>query len=69
MPSLEASTLARAAAILGGLAPLAARLGTTEQVVEGLLRGAAPVPKEYFLRASEVLTEAGVAEAARNTGR
>jgi hypothetical protein len=66
--SLETSTLARAAVILGGVAPLAARLGTPAHVLEGLLRGEAPIPPDLFLRASEVVTEAGVAEA-RNTAR
>ena len=65
--TLEASTLARAAAILGGTRPLAKHLGTTSEALERLIRGEAPVPSDLFLRASEVVTEAGVAEARGTT--
>jgi DNA-binding transcriptional regulator YdaS (Cro superfamily) len=65
MSNLRAQTLARAAVILGGLDKLADELGVTTATVALLIRGDAPVPPEMFLRATEIITDAAVTDAAQ----
>ena len=62
---LHTQTLARAAMIVGGIPKLAEHLGLTPQMLSVLVRGDAPVPPELFLRASEIVTDAGVVDAAK----
>ena len=60
--SLRAKTLARAALVAGGVEALAERLGVTSKVLSFYIRGDADVPPELFFRASEIVTEAGIAD-------
>jgi hypothetical protein len=65
MPNLRASTLGRAAAILGGVDVLAIQLALSPETVARYLRGDLPVPPNVFLRASEIVTDATVVDAAK----
>ena len=47
---------------MGGVEALAERLGVTSKVLSLLIRGDASVPPDLFFRASEILTEAGIAD-------
>jgi DNA-binding transcriptional regulator YdaS (Cro superfamily) len=65
--SLRAKTLARAALVVGGVEALAERLGVTSKVLSLLIRGGAPVPPELFFQASEIITEAGIADISKRS--
>jgi hypothetical protein len=65
MPNLHARTLARAASIVGGVDALANELAVPSEVVARYLRGELAVPTDVFLRASEILTDASVVDAAK----
>ena len=67
--SLRAKTLARAALIVGGVEVLAEKLGVTSKVLSLFIRGDAPVPPELFFRASEIVTEAGIADITKQRSR
>jgi DNA-binding transcriptional regulator YdaS (Cro superfamily) len=64
MPNLRAQTLARAAQIVGGADVLAEQLAVVPETLRRYLRGNSPVPLEIFLRATEIVTEASVGDAA-----
>ena len=65
MPNLRAQTLARAADIVGGLDQLAGQLGIAPAALATLIRGEAEVPPAMFLRATEIITEAGLTDVAK----
>ena len=65
MPNLHARVLARAVQIVGGIDGLAIQLGVQPTVLSRLLRGDFPVPPDVFLKATEIVTAAGVADAAK----
>jgi hypothetical protein len=62
--NLRAQTLDWAALIIG-LDALAEDLGVTPAMLAVLVRGAARVPPEMFLRAMEIITDAAVSDAAK----
>jgi len=57
---LYAECIQRAAALLGGCAALAARLGVPQRLVERWLDGRCAVPEGAFLRAVDILLEKNV---------
>jgi hypothetical protein len=65
MPNLHARTLARAALIAGGVDGLAGELALPADLLARYLRGELPVPPNVFLRATEILTDASVVDAAK----
>ena len=65
MPNLHAQALARAALIAGGVDLLAVELAVSREVLTRYLRGELPVPHCLFLRATEILTDASVMDAAK----
>jgi hypothetical protein len=62
--SLHAETVARAATIIGA-EEFAAEFGVSIETLGLWIRGLSPVPQDVFLRACEVVTQAGVLDAAR----
>lgn len=66
MPNLAARTLARATAIVGGVDALAVELATPVDIMGKYLRGELPIPASVFLRASEIVTDATVLDAAKS---
>jgi hypothetical protein len=64
MPTLHARTLARAAAIVGGVEVLAEALALTSEMLTRYVRGESPVPPDVFMRAVEIVTAASVRDAA-----
>jgi hypothetical protein len=69
MLSLQARTLARAAAIVGGLDILAGELAISSEMLGRYVRGESPTPPDVFMRAADIVTEAGVADAAKPSRR
>jgi hypothetical protein len=65
MPNLAGRTLDRAAAIVGGMEALAVELGIPVEILSKYLRGELPIPTGVFLRASEIVTDATVVDAAK----
>jgi len=65
MPNLHARTLVRAALIAGGVNGLAGQLALPPELLARYLRGELPVPQDVFLRATEILTDASVVDAAK----
>jgi hypothetical protein len=65
MPTLAAQTLARAAAIVGGVDALAVELAVPVEIAGRYLRGELPIPTSVFLRGSEIVTDATVVDAAK----
>ena len=65
MPSLRAQVVVRAAAIVGGVDMLATELGLPMETVGRYVRGESVIPPEVFLKATEIITAAGVAEIAK----
>ena len=65
MPNLAARTLARAGAIVGGMDALAVELGIPVEIMGKYLREELPIPTSVFLRASEIVTDATVLDAAK----
>ncbi len=66
MSNLRAKALAKAVLIVGGLDALAEKCHCTPAVLRLWIRGDAPVPPEAFLRATEIITDAGVAAASKS---
>jgi hypothetical protein len=64
MSNLRAEALARACQITG-VDNLAKQLAVTPATLAVLIRGDVPIPPEMFLRASEIITEAAVADASK----
>jgi uncharacterized protein YggE len=64
MSTLHSEALARAAGIVGP-DRLAEELGVTPATLAVLMRGEVTVPPEMFLRATEIITEAAVVDAAK----
>ena len=62
--NLHAETVARAATIVGD-GTFAAEFGVSIETLGLWIRGLSPVPPEVFLRACEIVTQAGVLDAAR----
>jgi hypothetical protein len=62
--SLHAETVARAAAIVGA-DKFAAEFGVSIKKLGLWIRGLSAVPPDVFLRASEIVTQAGIRDAAR----
>jgi hypothetical protein len=54
---------------VGGVEVLAEKLGVTSKVLSLFIRGDAPVPPELFFRASEIVTEAGIADITKQRSR
>lgn len=69
MPSLQARTLARAAVIVGGLNILAGELEISPEMLGRYVRGESLTPPDVFMRAADIVTEAGVTDAAKSSGR
>lgn len=57
MPNLYARTLKRAAQVVGGAEPLAARLNVSETRLTFWINGAAPTPADIFLKAVDLINE------------
>ena len=69
MLSLQARTLARAAVIVGGLDILAGELAISSEMLGRYVRGELLTPPDVFMRAADIVTEAGVADAAKPSRR
>ena len=69
MLSLQARTLARAAAIVGGLDILAGELAISSEMLGRYVRGESLTPPDVFMRAADIVTEAGVTDAAKPSRR
>jgi hypothetical protein len=64
MVSLHVQTLVRAAQIAGGVDNLAVKFKVPPKTLSAFLRGKLPVPPSIFLKATDILAEAGVADVA-----
>jgi hypothetical protein len=67
MPNLRARTLARAAEITGDADALAEHLQITPALLRRYLSGESLIPEEAFLRATEIVTAAGVKDAQKSS--
>jgi hypothetical protein len=65
MPNLRARTIARAAVIVGGVDLLARKLAIPPEQLGRYLRGESLVPPEIFMRATEIVTDGGIAEVSK----
>lgn len=65
VPDLHTQTLVRAALVLGDVNALAERLALPAETLARYMRQELKIPMEVFLRASEIVTEGGVLEAAK----
>jgi DNA-binding transcriptional regulator YdaS (Cro superfamily) len=65
MLNLRARTLARAAVILGSVERLAEELAISPKMLGRYIRGESFVPPEIFLRATEIITDGAVVDAAK----
>jgi hypothetical protein len=68
MPNLHAQTLARAAVVVGGADVLAQQFDVTQEMLGRYIRGESVIPSELFLRATEIVTQASVRDAAKAPG-
>ena len=62
---MRAQAVFKAASLCGGIEALALRLGTDPQTLRKWIDGAVPVPAHIFVRASELITDAALADAAK----
>ena len=62
--NFHVQVLARAALIVGGAEELAIALGTSTPVLARYLRGEFAVPPRIFLKATEIITDHAVEDAA-----
>jgi hypothetical protein len=67
VPNLRARTLARAAELTGDPDALAEHLQITPALLRRYLSGESLIPEEAFLRASEIITAAGVKDAEKSS--
>ena len=64
--TLHLRTLLRAAEIAGGVNQLGSRLNIPPTLLDGFIKGHFELPQHIFLKCTEIVTEAGVADAAKS---
>jgi DNA-binding transcriptional regulator YdaS (Cro superfamily) len=57
--TVQSRTLQRAAEVLGGTEPLAARLGVSQPIVRAWISGSVRPPEKHFFLVVDILRESG----------